>query len=53
MKPTEPEIAEVYRVRAQRTRDLIMHMETASTRANLLRMAEEYEDLARRIDEQR
>jgi hypothetical protein len=53
MKPILPKIAEVYRVRAQRTRDLIEHMEAPTTRGNLLRMAEEYEDMARRIDERR
>jgi hypothetical protein len=53
MKLIEPESAELYRVRAQRTRDLIVHMETVTTRANLLQMAEEYEDMARRIDKKR
>jgi hypothetical protein len=52
MQQIKPPTAEVYRIRAQRTRDLIPHMETPTTRANLLRMAEQYEHLAQQVERQ-
>lgn len=52
MQQIKPTTAEVYRIRAQRTRDLIAHMATAATRANLLRMAEQYEDMARQVEQE-